>query len=106
MARGDLTGEEWSLVEPRLPSGERGPIPDLRQQFNAVVRRFRAGGPRRDPPAGYGPWSTTRDRFRSWATVGVFERLTPVMIAEAAARGQADLDLLRRRRVKAVTAGS
>ncbi|GAA2697226.1 hypothetical protein GCM10010412_091960 [Nonomuraea recticatena] len=28
--------------------GERGPIPDLRQQFNAVMWRFRTGSPWRD----------------------------------------------------------
>jgi hypothetical protein len=32
MARGDLTDEEWCLIEPHLPLGERGPIPDLRGQ--------------------------------------------------------------------------
>ncbi|MEU0481719.1 transposase [Streptosporangium sp. NPDC006013] len=58
MARGDLTGEEWSLIEPHLPLGERGPIPDLRQRFNAVMRRFRTGSPWRDLSAEYGPWST------------------------------------------------
>jgi transposase len=95
MARGDLTDEEWSLIEPHLPLGERGPIPDLRQQFNAVMWRFRTGSPWRDLPAAeYGPWSTVYDRFRSWAVHGVFERLMQMMIAEAAARGQADLDLV------------
>ena len=94
MARGDLTDEEWFLIEPRLPLGERGPIPDLRQQFNAMMWRFRTGSPWRDLPAQYGPWSTVYDRFRSWARTGVFEQLMQVMIAEAAARGQADLDLV------------
>ncbi|TDC05843.1 IS5 family transposase [Nonomuraea longispora] len=95
MARGDLTDEEWSLVEPRLPLGERGPIPDLGQQFNAVMWRFRAGSPWRDLPAAeYGPWSAVYDRFRSWAVSGVFEQLMQAVIAEAAARGQADLDLV------------
>lgn len=77
-----------------LPLGERGPIPDLRQQFNAVVWRFRTGSPWRDLPAEYGPWSTVYDRFRSWAVMGIFERLMQATIAEAAARGQADLDLV------------
>jgi transposase len=78
-----------------LPLGERGPIPDLRQQFNAVMWRFRTGNPWRDLPAAeYGPWSTVYDRFRSWAVSGVFEQLMQAMIAEAAARGQADLDLV------------
>ncbi|ACZ87524.1 IS5 family transposase [Streptosporangium roseum] len=94
MARGELTDEEWSLIEPHLPLGERGPIPDLRLQFNAVMWRFRAGSPWRDLPAEYGPWSTVYDRFRSWAMAGVFEQLMQAMIAEAVARGQVDLDLV------------
>ncbi|WP_443174935.1 IS5 family transposase [Nonomuraea sp. KM90] len=95
MARGDLTDEEWSLIEPHLPLGERGPISDLRQQFNAVMWRFRTGSPWRDLPAAeYGPWSTVYDRFRSWAVSGVFEQLMQAMIAEAVARGQVDLDLV------------
>ncbi|MFI6295755.1 transposase [Nonomuraea sp. NPDC050790] len=75
--------------------GERGPIPDLRQQFNVVMWRFRTGSPWRDLPVEYGPWSTVYDRFRSWATAGVFEELMQAMIAEAAARGQAGFDLVR-----------
>jgi transposase len=74
--------------------GEPGPIPDLRQQFNGVMWRFRTGGPWRDLPEEYGRWSTVYDRFRSWAATGVFEELMQAMIAEAAARGQADLDLV------------
>ncbi|WP_431898534.1 hypothetical protein [Nonomuraea sp. bgisy101] len=34
------------------------------------------------------------NRFRLWAITGVFEQLIQAMIAEAAARGQADLDLV------------
>jgi len=94
MARGDLTDEEWSLIEPHLPLGERGPIPDLRRQFNAVMWRFRTGSPWRDLPAEYGSWSTVYDRFRLWAMAGVFEDLMQAMIAEAAARGQVDLGLV------------
>lgn len=94
MARGDLTDDEWALVEPHLPLGERGPIPDLRRQFNAVMWRFRTGSPWRDLSEEYGSWSTVYDRFRSWATAGVFQNLMQAAIGEAAARGQADLDLV------------
>lgn len=45
MARGYLTDEDWSLIEPHSPLGERGPIPDPRRQFNAVMGRSRAGSP-------------------------------------------------------------
>ncbi|GAA2315322.1 hypothetical protein GCM10010149_78890 [Nonomuraea roseoviolacea subsp. roseoviolacea] len=56
--------------------------------------RFRTGSPWRDLPKEYGPWSTAYDRSRSWARDGVFERLMQAVISEAAARGQADLDLV------------
>nr|WP_275410687.1 transposase [Microbispora corallina] len=93
-ARGDLIDDGWALIEPHLPLGERGPIPDLRRQFDAVMWRFRTGSPWRDLPAEYGPWSTVYDRFRSWAKTGVLQRLMDAVIAEAAARGQVDLELV------------
>lgn len=77
-----------------LPLGERGPVPDLRSYFNAVMWRFRTGSPWRDVPARYGSWSTIYDRFRAWATTGVFARVMDAMIAEAARRGQVDLSLV------------
>ncbi|WP_433437276.1 transposase [Nonomuraea sp. CA-141351] len=79
MARGDLTDDEWSLIEPHLPLGERGPIPDRRQQFNGVMWRLSTGSPWRDLPAEHGPWSTVYDRL--WVTAGVFEQLMQAMIA-------------------------
>jgi transposase len=94
MARGDLSDDEWRLVEPLLPLGERGPVPDLRRYFNAVMWRFRVGCPWRDVPPEYGSWSTVYDRFRSWAAAGVFGQVMDAMIAEAARRGQVDLSLV------------
>jgi transposase len=94
MTRGDLTDTEWEMIEPHLPLGASGPIPDLRNQFNAVMWRFRTGSPWRDVPAEYGNWSTIYDRFRAWARQGVFEHLMNVAIGEAAARDDVDLDLV------------
>jgi len=94
MTRGDLTDTEWEMIEPHLPLGASGPIPDLRNQFNAVMWRFRTGSPWRDVPGEYGNWSTIYDRFRAWARQGVLENLMKVMISEAAARGDVDLDLV------------
>lgn len=86
----------WQLVGPLLPVGERGPIPDLRSYFNAVMRRFapvaRGGACRR----GYGSWSTMYDRFRLWATTRVLQQVMDAMIAEAARRGQVGLSLVAR----------
>jgi transposase len=94
VTRGDVTDTEWELIEPHLPLGVSGPIGDLRNQFNAVMWRFRTGSPWRDVPPEYGNWSTIYDRFRAWACQGVFENLMNTMISEAAARGDVDLDLV------------
>ncbi|WP_093891329.1 transposase [Streptosporangium canum] len=70
-ARGDLTDDEWALVEPHLPLGERGPIPDLRRQFNAVMWRFRTGSPWRAHLSSTlrgRPFTTGFGRGRSWAS--------------------------------------
>ncbi|MEU4508805.1 transposase [Nonomuraea wenchangensis] len=39
----------------RASSAVGGPIPNLRQQCNAVMWRFRTGSPWRDLPPEYGP---------------------------------------------------
>ncbi|ESZ99696.1 transposase [Frankia sp. CcI6] len=93
MTRGDLTDGEWELIEPYLPLGASGLIPDLRSYVNAVMWRFRTGSPWRDVPERYGSWSTIYDRFRLWARDGVFQTLMDAMITEAAARDDVDLSL-------------
>lgn len=94
MARGDVTNEQWALIEPHLPIAAVGPIPDLRKYFNAVMWRFRVGSPWRDLPAEFGPWQSAYDRFQIWAKQGIFQQLMEVVIAEAAARGETDLGLV------------
>jgi transposase len=94
MARGDLTDGQWALIEPHLPLGASGPIPDLRKHFNATMWRFRTGSPWRDLPAEYGPWSTVYDRFRIWAREGVFQHLMETVIGYCAERGEVDLSLV------------
>lgn len=94
VTRGDLTDEQWTLIEPHLPVAAVGPIPDLRKHFNAVMWRFRTGSPWRDLPVEFGPWQSAYDRFRIWAGQGVFQRLMEAVIAEAAARGQVDMGLV------------
>ncbi len=94
MARGNVTDEQWALIEPHLPIAAVGPVPDLRKHFNAVVWRFRTGCPWRDLPVELGPWQSAYDRFRIWATQGVFQHLLDEVIAEAAARGEVDLGLV------------
>jgi transposase len=88
VARGDVTGAEWALIEPFLPVAATGSLPRrFRGQFNGMVWRFRAGTPWRGVLERYGPWSTVAGRFRTWALAGVFQGLMDGLIAEAAARG-------------------
>jgi transposase len=94
MARGDLTDDQWALIEPHLPIAAVGPIPDLRKHFNAVMWRFRTDSPWRDLPDEFGPWQSAYDRFRIWAAQGAFQCLMEAVIAEAAARGQVNLGLV------------
>lgn len=82
MARGDLTDEQWSQVEPHLPIAAVGPIPDLRKHSrgDVAVLHWR---PWRDLPDEFGPWQSAYDRFRIWAGQGIFQDLMEAMIAEA-----------------------
>ncbi len=86
---------EWEFIGPYLPIGEYGPYPEgLRQQFEGVIWRFKAGGQWREMPAEFGAWSTVSNRFRQWRDAGVFEALLEGLLAEAAKRGEVDLSLV------------
>lgn len=64
------------MIEPYLPVGERGPYPErLRQRFEGVIWRFRAGAQWREVPSEFGAWTTVSNRFRQWRDAGVFEAL-------------------------------
>jgi len=95
MTRVQLTDAEWEFIETYLPIGEYGPYPErLRQQFEGVIWRFKAGGQWREMPTEFGAWSTVHNRFRQWRDAGVFEALLEGLIAEAAKRGEVDLSLV------------
>ena len=90
-----MSDDEWALIEPFLPIGRFGPYPQrLREQFEGVIWRFRTGGQWREMPGEFGRWQTVYDAFARWRDAGVFAALMDGMIAEAAARGQADLSLV------------
>lgn len=95
MARFDVTDAEWALIEGYLPVAATGPLPRrVRDQFNGVLWRFRAGTGWRDVPERYGPWPTVYSRFSAWAKAGVFQALMDALIAEAATRGRVGLELV------------
>ena len=58
MARGDLTDEQWAVLEPLLPRGKkpgRPPIWTRRQLIDDIRFWVRTGIPWRDMPEQYGP---------------------------------------------------
>ncbi|MFI9230492.1 transposase [Streptomyces rimosus] len=59
VARRELSGDDWALVEPLLPIGEYGPYPyRLRGQLEGVVWWLRTGSQWREVPEEFGAWST------------------------------------------------
>jgi transposase len=95
VTRAQLTDEEWTFIEPYLPVGGFGPYPErLREQFEGVIWRFRAGAQWREMPERFGAWQTVYQRFARWRDAGVFEALLEGLIAEAARRGEIDMSLV------------
>lgn len=95
MMRRQLVDGQRKLIEPYLPTGEYGPCPGrLRDQFEGVIWRFRAGTQWREMPDRFGPWPTVYGRFRVWRDAGVFTALLDGLIAEAARQGKVDLSLV------------
>jgi len=83
MARGDLTDEEWAVLEGLLPS-ERGrkarPAHDNRRFLNGMLHVLRVGCPWRDMHERYGKWNSVYVRFRRWAEQGVWDAMLVTLV--------------------------
>lgn len=83
MARGDLTDEEWAVLEGLLPS-ERGrkarPAHDNRRFLNGMLHVLRVGCPWRDMHERYGKWNSVYVRFRRWAEQGVWDAMLATLV--------------------------
>ena len=83
MARGDLTDEEWEVIDGLLPS-ERGrksrPAHDNRRFFNGMLYVLRVGCPWRDMHERYGLWNSVYVRFRRWAEQGVWDAILATLV--------------------------
>jgi transposase len=74
--RHDLSGVEWSRLEPLLPgrvARRGGRWIDHRLVINGVMWRTRTGSPWRDLPGEYGNWKTVYNRHRRWSGDGTWE---------------------------------
>ena len=74
----DLTDEQWSLIETRLPpskpGGRRREV-NLREVVNAIFYISRGGCAWRMLPHDFPPWSTVYHYYRPWRLDGTWEKI-------------------------------
>ncbi|MFF5343436.1 IS5 family transposase [Streptomyces althioticus] len=88
MGRGDLSDEQWSVLESLLPTaGVSRRSTGRRRLVDGVRWRVRTGVPWRDLPCEYGLWQTVYGLFRRWQRQGVWARLLSLLQARADAAG-------------------
>ncbi|MFJ7272015.1 IS5 family transposase [Streptomyces sp. NPDC099050] len=90
MGRGDLTDEQWAVLEPLLPMGTKAGRPPVwlrRQLIDGIRFRLRTGVPWRDAPVEYGPWGRISDLFRLWQRNGTWHRVFSLLRSLADAKG-------------------
>ncbi|MFD9515497.1 IS5 family transposase [Streptomyces mirabilis] len=88
MGRGDLSDEQWSVLEPLLLVVMLGRPPLSRRRLIDGIRwRVRTGVPWRDLPTEYGPWQTVYGLFRRWQRDGTRFVLLTELQARADAAG-------------------
>ncbi|MGW1591402.1 IS5 family transposase [Streptomyces sp. NPDC002386] len=88
VGRGDLSDEQWAVLEPLLPVAVLGrPSLGRRKLIDGIRWRVRTGAPWRNLPSGYGPWQTVYGLFRRWQRDGTWPVLLTGLQARADAAG-------------------
>ena len=85
MRRYGLRDDQWNRIKDILPGREGhvgGTAADNRLFVEAVLFRFRAGVPWRDPPERFDDWKIVYQRFNRWAKSGVFERIFRLLASD------------------------
>ena len=83
MIRRELTDEQWRRIGHLVPGkdGDKGRHgEDNRLFIDGVLWLARAGAPWRDLPPVFGKWNSVFQRFRRWATNGVWERIFQALV--------------------------
>ncbi|OCC11545.1 IS5 family transposase [Streptomyces sp. PTY087I2] len=96
MGRGDLTDEQWAVLEPLLPKGARSGRPLVwprRQLIDGIRFRVRTGVPWRNVPSEYGSWGRVYDLFRRWQRNGTWHRILTRLQSLADVKGAITWDL-------------
>jgi transposase len=71
-----LTAEQFSKIEPPLPTGTRGKARvDDRRVISGIINVLKSGGRWIDAPPAYGPRKTLYNRYVRWAAKGVWSNL-------------------------------
>lgn len=96
MGRGDLSDDEWALLEPHLPKnrGRGGRCQCHRRVINGILFRQRTSLPWRDLPSRFGNWKTVHDRHRKWSADGRLEKVLRAIQAAADAEGRIDWSMV------------
>jgi transposase len=85
MRRYALRDDQWDRIKDFLPGCEGhvgGTAKDNRLFVEAVLYRYRTGGPWRDLPERFGRWETVWQRYNRWSASGVFERIFNLLAAD------------------------
>ncbi|MFB7084560.1 IS5 family transposase [Streptomyces sp. NPDC056296] len=95
LSRGDLTDDEWAVLEPLLPKSNNrcGRWRDHRQVINGVIRRLSTGCQWRELHDRFFPWQTVHKRHMLWSADGTWEVLLQHVQAVADAKGDIVWDI-------------
>lgn len=95
LSSGDLTDEEWAVLEPLLPKSNNrcGRWRDHRQVINGIIHRLSTGCQWRRLPERFGPWQTVHKRHQLWSADGTWWGLLQRVQAVADAEGDIDWNI-------------
>jgi transposase len=96
-ARGEVSDEEWVLLEPLLRFPQRAdgrgrPSADTRTVLNGVLWILRTGAQWRELLKKYPPYQTVHGRFQQWVRGGQLEKALRVLAEKLREEGKLDLD--------------
>jgi transposase len=88
-----FSDEQWSKVEPHLPSNQPGPArKDDRRILSGIMHVMQVGCRWKDCPNEYGPHKTIYNRFARWSERGIWQNIFESVAGPSATPHQAAID--------------
>ena len=93
----ELTNEQWTRLEPLIPSPDRKndgrgrPRKNPRDVLNGILWVLRTGAPWKDLPPRYPPHQTCHRWFQTWAKQGIFKQILTELGEDLYQRGAIDI---------------